>query len=96
MEGLFYCLSGNDIIVSIQTGMKQKPSDAEIASFKAIIKAAIPFTHSTSNMQIRPNSTGEKYGQYQIRLNVTPTNACPRMAVKLLKQSFVDENKHEE
>ncbi len=96
MEGLYYCLSGNEIIVSLQTGLKQRPSDSEIVAYKAIIEKAIPFVHQTSNMQLRPNSTGADYGKWQVRMNVNPTNACPRMAVKLLKQNFTDETKHEE
>lgn len=96
MEGLYYLLSGEEIIVSMQTSLKQRPSDEEITSFRAIITAAIPFAHRTSNLQLRPNSGGGDYGKWQVRLNLTPTNACTRMAVKLLKQKFVDENKHEE
>ncbi len=96
MEGLFYRLSGNEIIVSMQTALKQRPSDSELASFKEIIEAAIPFVHRTSNMQLRTSSTGADYGKWQVRMNVTPTYACPRMAVKLLKQKFVDETRHEE
>ena len=96
MEGLYYRLSGDEIIVSIQTALKQRPTDTEIASFKAIIEKAIPFVHRTSKMNLCTNSMGPDYGKWQVRMNVTPTNACPRMAVKLLKQNFIDEMKHEE
>lgn len=96
MEGLFYRLSGDEIIVSIQTGLKQRPTDVELASFRAIVEAAIPFAHRVSNIAPRTNSTGADYGKWQVRMNVEPTNACPRMAVKLLKQKFVDETRHEE